>query len=312
MLHLTELGSRLKEARIEKGLSLDDLQEITKIQKRYLIGIEEGNYSLMPGKFYVRAFIKQYAEAVNLEPDLLFEEFKNEIPSTMNEDLPGKLSRVQSKKSITNNSSKVFDFLPKILIVLVVLAILVFAWYMFSKNAGDSADDTSPIEDKKNTTYEQSVDLTENDEEGEEQPLEEDQDVNPENQKEDDDTILEEDKLDTPTQELISVETNGRYSTFELKNTERFKLEVVSTGETWVNIKNAKGYSFFQGKLVKGEGEEERKTLDDLSQETEIIITAGRSTETEIYINDQKLEYAIPPTEEVRQDITIRYVKPTE
>ena len=53
---MTELGTILKEARIAKNLSLDDLQEITKIQKRYLIGIEEGNYSLMPGKFYVTSF----------------------------------------------------------------------------------------------------------------------------------------------------------------------------------------------------------------------------------------------------------------
>ena len=64
---MTELGARLKEARLAKGYSLEDLQEITKIQKRYLIGIEEGNYSIMPGSFYVRAFIKQYAEAVGLE-----------------------------------------------------------------------------------------------------------------------------------------------------------------------------------------------------------------------------------------------------
>ncbi|MFL6517543.1 MAG: helix-turn-helix domain-containing protein, partial [Bacillus sp. (in: firmicutes)] len=56
---MTELGNRLKEARLAKGLSLDDLQSMTKIQKRYLIGIEEGNYASMPGNFYVRAFIKQ-------------------------------------------------------------------------------------------------------------------------------------------------------------------------------------------------------------------------------------------------------------
>ena len=46
MFYLTELGNRLKEARVAKGFSLDDLQEITKIQKRYLIGIEEGNYEI--------------------------------------------------------------------------------------------------------------------------------------------------------------------------------------------------------------------------------------------------------------------------
>lgn len=30
---MTELGTRLKEARIAKGYSIEDLQEITKIQK---------------------------------------------------------------------------------------------------------------------------------------------------------------------------------------------------------------------------------------------------------------------------------------
>ncbi|MCG6183460.1 helix-turn-helix domain-containing protein, partial [Anoxybacillus sp. LAT_26] len=68
---MTELGKRLREAREEKNMSLDELQEMTKIQKRYLIGIEEGNYAIMPGTFYVRAFIRQYAEAVGLDPDEL-------------------------------------------------------------------------------------------------------------------------------------------------------------------------------------------------------------------------------------------------
>ena len=77
---MTELGARLKEARLQKGYSLDDLQEITKIQKRYLVGIEEGNYSSMPGTFYVRAFIKQYAEAVGLDADEILQQYQKEIP----------------------------------------------------------------------------------------------------------------------------------------------------------------------------------------------------------------------------------------
>ena len=162
MLFLSELGNRLKEARLLKGLSLDALQEITKIQKRYLIGIEEGNFSSMPGKFYVRAFIKQYAEAVGLEPEVLFEEFNSEIPNIVSDDIPGHLSRVQTRKSLSDNSSKVLDILPKVLISILVIGVFVFVWYLLAqKNAGNSTNETAP-KDKQEVTYEESTDLSPN------------------------------------------------------------------------------------------------------------------------------------------------------
>ena len=66
---MASVGQKLKDARIAKGLTLDDLQQTTKIQKRYLIAIEEGNYDALPGKFYVKAFARQYAETVGLNPN---------------------------------------------------------------------------------------------------------------------------------------------------------------------------------------------------------------------------------------------------
>jgi cytoskeletal protein RodZ len=297
VLFLSELGNRLKEARLLKGLSLDALQEITKIQKRYLIGIEEGNFSSMPGKFYVRAFIKQYAEAVGLEPEVLFEEFNSEIPNIVSDDIPGHLSRVQTRKSLSDNSSKVLDILPKVLISILVIGAFVFVWYLLAqKNAGNSTNETAP-KDKQEVTYEESTDLSPNNNEQEEEKIQD----NSTNEKEE---VIEEPVA--PDQELVVSQANKGQSIYELKNADKFLLKIVSTGETWVNIKNSKGESVFQGMLIKG-GTESQTV--DLSQETEVIVVAGNSIATEIYVNDQKLEYAVSPTDEVRQDITIRYVK---
>ncbi|RYM07127.1 helix-turn-helix domain-containing protein [Sporolactobacillus sp. THM7-7] len=77
---MSELGQALRDAREAKGLSLDDLQEETKIQKRYLLAIEEGDFKRLPGAFYSRAFIKNYAEAVGLNFGELADEFADEMP----------------------------------------------------------------------------------------------------------------------------------------------------------------------------------------------------------------------------------------
>ena len=52
-----EVGKKLHDARVAKGYTLDDLQQATKIQKRYLIAIEDEKFDELPGDFYVRAFV---------------------------------------------------------------------------------------------------------------------------------------------------------------------------------------------------------------------------------------------------------------
>lgn len=300
---MTELGNRLKEARLEKGLSLDDLQTLTKIQKRYLVGIEEGNYSMMPGPFYVRAFIKQYAEAVDLEPEEIFEEFKGDIPSSLNDDIPEKLSRSQSRKNIPMKNSKVFDILPKVLITIFVLGVLFLVWYFFPKAAGDKSEE--PVKDTQETKIEQKEELSKKQEEtnaGNDEKTSTAQDEDAKTGEAAEDT----DHEATSTQELSVVQTNGKETVYELKNADKFELKVVSTGETWVNILNGQGASQFQGMLKKG-GEESK--IVDFTNDTEAVIVVGNSVNTEIYVNDQKLEFATPPAEQVRQDITIRYVQ---
>jgi cytoskeletal protein RodZ len=303
---VTELGNRLKEARLAKGLSLEDLQSITKIQKRYLIGIEEGNYSSMPGNFYVRAFVKQYAEALQLNPDEIFETYKNEIPATHNEDLPEQLSRVKTRKSVTEGSSKIFDIIPKILIGVFIIGAAGLLYYFFVTNVGDKANDLVNKENEP-VKFVRSENLDKADDKEKEK---EDTTETEEKEKNDEEKTVEETPVvEAPKQEITAVQNNGKNSTYDLKNADKFVVKLVSTGNTWVSVKNGSGISKFNG-MLSNTGTQ--STEVDLAGESKAVIVVGNAVATEIYVNDQKLEYAIAPADEVVQNITIQYVPKNE
>ncbi|NUU61353.1 RodZ domain-containing protein [Paenibacillus agri] len=133
---MSELGRQLKEARLQKGMSLDDVQEVTKIRKKYLEAIEAGDYKVLPGSFYVRAFIKTYAEAVGVNPDELLEEHGN-VPAPPVEATP--METVIQKRSRRPETERNAKWLPTLLMwTFPVLIIVVIYMYASNLNKGES------------------------------------------------------------------------------------------------------------------------------------------------------------------------------
>lgn len=64
---LRELGLELRRHREQLGIDLDELQVRTKIRKRYLSALEEGDWSILPGDVYARGFVRSYADAVGAD-----------------------------------------------------------------------------------------------------------------------------------------------------------------------------------------------------------------------------------------------------
>lgn len=73
---MEELGRALKEAREEKGISLAQISEMTKIHRRHLEAIEAGAFDQLPGPVYARAFLRHYARAVGLDPEYVIGQYR--------------------------------------------------------------------------------------------------------------------------------------------------------------------------------------------------------------------------------------------
>lgn len=68
------VGKKLYEARTRKKLSLQQVEEATKIRGRYLQAIENDEWEQLPGDIYARAFIRTYGRYLGLDGDRLAEE----------------------------------------------------------------------------------------------------------------------------------------------------------------------------------------------------------------------------------------------
>jgi cytoskeleton protein RodZ len=69
-------GELLERARRERGLSLRDVENATKIRTRYLEGLEREDYSMLPDQVYVQGFLKTYANYLGLDGEALAQEFR--------------------------------------------------------------------------------------------------------------------------------------------------------------------------------------------------------------------------------------------
>src|SRR5215212_7426845 len=72
-----EIGRYLEQKRKERGLSLEEVEQATKIRKRYLTGLEREDYAMLPDAVYARGFLKTYANYLGLDGEALSRQLKS-------------------------------------------------------------------------------------------------------------------------------------------------------------------------------------------------------------------------------------------
>ena len=119
------IGEVLRLARINQGLSLEELQRKTDIQLDMLEALESDDFDKLPSPFYARSFLRKYAWAVELDENLVLDAYDSGSMITYEEvdvdeiELSGRRRSNRKKRSL----------LPLFYFILFSLSIIIFVSY---------------------------------------------------------------------------------------------------------------------------------------------------------------------------------------
>jgi cytoskeletal protein RodZ len=86
---MQSVGTRLKEAREKKGFSLEEINARTRINSRNLAAIESDEVRNISSPFFYRSFVRQYAEQVDIDFQVLAPAVEMLAGNMRQPDLPG-------------------------------------------------------------------------------------------------------------------------------------------------------------------------------------------------------------------------------
>ncbi len=78
-----EIGKALKEAREARGITLEAVEEETKIRRKYIRAMEMEQFQVLPCPIYAKAFLKNYARFLTLNVEEILEAYNSKFNKEM-------------------------------------------------------------------------------------------------------------------------------------------------------------------------------------------------------------------------------------
>ena len=119
------IGEVLRLARINQGLSLEELQRKTDIQLNLLEALESDDFDQLPSPFYTRSFLRKYAWAVELDENLILDAYDSGSMITYEEVDVDEIELSGRRRS----NRKKHSLLPLFYFILFSLSIIIFVSY---------------------------------------------------------------------------------------------------------------------------------------------------------------------------------------
>src|SRR5262245_17802843 len=76
----SDFGSHMRHVREERGLSLRQIAQTTKLSMSALEALERNDIARLPGGLFSRAFVRSYAAEIGADPEETVREFLSQFP----------------------------------------------------------------------------------------------------------------------------------------------------------------------------------------------------------------------------------------
>ncbi|MEO6050893.1 MAG: helix-turn-helix domain-containing protein [Pyrinomonadaceae bacterium] len=118
------LGEKLRQAREERGFTLSEVAEQTRISSLYLESIEHDDYRILPGGIFNKGFVKSYAKFVGVNEQEALLDYSNILSeSAISEEAELKLY----KPEVLTDDRSSASVIPTAIIAVVILALMTVA-----------------------------------------------------------------------------------------------------------------------------------------------------------------------------------------
>lgn len=275
MSELREIGEILKTKRLEKNISISDVQEFTKIKSYYIKAIEDGEEDKLPDPVYIRGFIRSYAEMLGLNGEVLLQDLK------LNKTREYNVSAIVKEKSKVNTDIRHFTKkIGRYIAIVFIIGLFIYGFYSLGNFLGVKIDGHNNSIVDNNISAE--IDIGSVDKKPKDKPTTDksNQSVNLGD--------LNAPTAKTEIKQISKTADTAMYQVITDNDSYKLKIDIVGT-RCWMDI-SVDGSSVYSGILTTGQSKE----LDIKSSST-VKIKLGKASDVAIYIDGQAVEKANVP-----------------
>ena len=104
---LKRIGNFIKEARVSRNKSIEELASDLKIGSHQLQAIEEGNEDHLPEKVFIKAMVRRISEKLKVDTEFIMSEFKTKRKEVNIEEIVQEVSiKAKKNRNVKNKNSR--------------------------------------------------------------------------------------------------------------------------------------------------------------------------------------------------------------